>query len=536
MSSTDSDVPLRARSRARSLVARLCGASGLGLLAATALVIVPVVGSHPSSVAGAAGNPVLVVGGDISCSVTDSNFSGSNPASCQQRATASLVHSIGPSYLLPGGDTQYAVSQVEGGQPTAADYTGGYGGSWGQLQNPTSSNYVPGLVVRPTPGDNEYGDANETDSGAVGNASNYYSYFSSQGDLPAGVTGPSSDFYSFDVPVTGGTWHVVSLDGECAALPATVGGAPSQSAAGCASGSPQETFLRNDLAAHQGDCILLHFHQPEFSEGFGTDTDYQAFWADAVQYHVTAIVNGHAHSYERFRPVDQNETPDSAGPTEIVVGTGGNSHGSDVIPDSNVVASDFNDFGVLQMTLKSTGADFAFKTVSNGTQDSGTINCQQPTGSGVPTVTGVSPNTGSTAGGTTVTISGTNFTGASAVRFGSVAATTFKVNSSTSIAATAPAEGASTVDVSVTSAGTSATGPPDQFTYTAPPGAITTVGSSTSAEASGLTTLAVAPQTVGDVMAVSAKAERGGAHAVVDLRRRGHHLDQGGAVQRVRRG
>ncbi len=467
MSSIDSDVPLRAR----SVVARLCGASGLGLLAATALVIVPVVGSHPSSVAGAAGNPVLVVGGDISCSVTDSNFSGSNPASCQQRATASLVHSIGPSYLLPGGDTQYAVSQVEGGQPTAADYTGGYGGSWGQLQNPTSSNYVPGLVVRPTPGDNEYGDANETDSGAVGNASNYYSYFSSQGDLPAGVTGPSSDFYSFDVPVTGGTWHVVSLDGECAALPATVGGAPSQSAAGCASGSPQETFLRNDLAAHQGDCILLHFHQPEFSEGFGTDTDYQAFWADAVQYHVTAIVNGHAHSYERFRPVDQNETPDSAGPTEIVVGTGGNSHGSDVIPDSNVVASDFSDFGVLQLTLHAASADFAFRTIGNTTSDSGTISCY-------PVVSGLSTSAGLTSGGNTLTVTGSNFSGTPVVRFGSTQATNVSVNSSTSLTATVPPASAGTVDVTVSNAPptrvsgsgpTSTTSSADQYTYEGPP-------------------------------------------------------------------
>ncbi len=35
-----------------------------------------------------------------------------------------------------------------------------------------------------------------------------------------------------------------------------------------------------------------------------------------------------------------------------------------------------------------------------------------------PTVTAISPNTGSTAGGTSVTITGTNFTGATAVKFG----------------------------------------------------------------------------------------------------------------------
>ena len=38
---------------------------------------------------------------------------------------------------------------------------------------------------------------------------------------------------------------------------------------------------------------------------------------------------------------------------------------------------------------------------------------------GPPTVTDVNPNTGPTSGGTRVTITGTNFSGATAVRFGS---------------------------------------------------------------------------------------------------------------------
>ncbi len=126
-----------------------------------------------------------------------------------------------------------------------------------------------------------------------------------------------------------------------------------------------------------------------------------------------------------------------------------------------------------------------------------------------PTVTGVSPSTGSTAGGSSVTITGTNFTGASAVKFGTVAATSFTVNSATSITATSPAEGASTVDVRVTTtAGTSAVNEPgDQFTYSVPPAtSITAVGTFTSGEGSGLTTLAVSPKTAGDVLVVFAQA------------------------------
>ena len=38
-----------------------------------------------------------------------------------------------------------------------------------------------------------------------------------------------------------------------------------------------------------------------------------------------------------------------------------------------------------------------------------------------PTVTGISPTSGPTTGGTAVTITGTNFTGASAVKFGTKA-------------------------------------------------------------------------------------------------------------------
>jgi len=76
-----------------------------------------------------------------------------------------------------------------------------------------------------------------------------------------------------------------------------------------------------------------------------------------------------------------------------------------------------------------------------------------------PTITasGVSPNTGSTSGGTTVTITGTGFTGVTtAVTFGGTAAS-FTVNSLTQITATTPAHAAGTVDVTVTTGAGTAT-------------------------------------------------------------------------------
>jgi hypothetical protein len=84
--------------------------------------------------------------------------------------------------------------------------------------------------------------------------------------------------------------------------------------------------------------------------------------------------------------------------------------------------------------------------------------------SALPTVTAINPIDGPAAGGTAVTITGTNFTGVSAVKFGATQAS-FKVDSPTSITATSPA-GSGTVGVTVTtSGGTSSTGPGDQFTY-----------------------------------------------------------------------
>src|SRR5215469_13496530 len=57
----------------------------------------------------------------------------------------------------------------------------------------------------------------------------------------------------------------------------------------------------------------------------------------------------------------------------------------------------------------------------------------------VPAVTGVSPSAGPASGGTSVTLTGTGFTGATAVQFGGTAATSFTVNSDISITAVSPA-------------------------------------------------------------------------------------------------
>lgn len=82
-----------------------------------------------------------------------------------------------------------------------------------------------------------------------------------------------------------------------------------------------------------------------------------------------------------------------------------------------------------------------------------------------PTVASLSPNSGSAAGGTSVTIAGTGFVSPATVKFGETSATSATVNSSTSITAKSPA-GSGTVNVTVTDTnGTSAAVSHDWFAY-----------------------------------------------------------------------
>ena len=92
-------------------------------------------------------------------------------------------------------------------------------------------------------------------------------------------------------------------------------------------------------------------------------------------------------------------------------------------------------------------------------------------------VSGVSPNAGPAAGGTTVAVIGSGFTGATEVLFGSTPAPSFTVDSDGQITATTPAGTAGTVDVRVqTPSGESAASTDDQYKYVANPCTTTITG------------------------------------------------------------
>jgi len=115
-----------------------------------------------------------------------------------------------------------------------------------------------------------------------------------------------------------------------------------------------------------------------------------------------------------------------------------------------------------------------------------------------PAVTVVSPSGGPLGGGTSVTVTGTNFTGATAVDFGSTPGTGIVVNGGgTSLTVTAPAGVAGTVDVTVTTpSGTSATNPADGFTYFVVP-TVTRVSPATGPGTGGTTVTVTGTNLVG---------------------------------------
>jgi hypothetical protein len=116
----------------------------------------------------------------------------------------------------------------------------------------------------------------------------------------------------------------------------------------------------------------------------------------------------------------------------------------------------------------------------------------------IPTLKSVSPSTGTTGGGTAVTITGTNFASGATVTFGGTAATNVSVVSSTEITATTPAHAVGAVSVTVTDPdGQSATAA-KSFTFV-PPITFVQVNSATPSLASSVAVLYKNAQVAGDL-------------------------------------
>jgi hypothetical protein len=263
------------------------------------------------------GDPVLVGAGDICVTSVIGNAG----------ATAKLIEARPMAGVFTLGD-----NSNEGG--TASQYTGCYAKTWGTFLNRT----------RTTIGNHDC----MTGSGCAP----YYAYFGAAAG-PAG-----KGYYSYDLA---NDWHVIVLNSQGIEV------------GGTGAGSPQETWLRADLAANAGKHIIAMWHIPVFASGLLSRTAYTVWWQDLYAAGADLILDGHDHLYERFALQSPAGNADPAGIREFIVGTGGASPQSFGTTAANSQVRNAGTFGVLQLTLHAHSYDWQFIPIAGSTfSDSGT--------------------------------------------------------------------------------------------------------------------------------------------------------------------
>ncbi len=228
-------------------------------------------------------------------------------------ATAKLLDRI-PGTVMALGDLAYP-------NGTKEDFEC-YDRTWGRAKTRT----------RPAPGNHDFHSSKATP---------YFDYF-------GGAAGaPDRGYYSYEL----GAWHVVVLNSECVDV------------GGCGAGSPEEKWLREDLAKHRASCTLGYWHKPLFSSGgsHGNDLEIIPFWQAFYEAGADVVVNGHDHDYERFGPQDPQGKADAThGIREFVVGTGGKNLRSFGPVKTNSEVRNYETFGVLKLTLHPSGYEWLF--------------------------------------------------------------------------------------------------------------------------------------------------------------------------------
>jgi hypothetical protein len=274
----------------------------------------------------------IAAAGDIACDPAHPAFNAGlgRGLKCRQLATSKLL--VGRRYaaILVLGDVQYEDGAY-------AKFMASYRRSWGRFKAKT----------RPAPGNHEY---------QSGSAGGYFRYFGAvAGD-------PMKGYHSFDL----GRWHVVALNSNCSAV------------GGCERGSPQERWLRADLAKHASvQCVLAYWHHPRFSSGeHGSDSTYTAFWEALHDANADIVLAGHDHDYERFAPQTPSGELDRArGIRQFVVGTGGKGLRTFRSIRANSVARDVTSLGDLELTLGLGVYAWRFRPAVGAFSDSGSARC-----------------------------------------------------------------------------------------------------------------------------------------------------------------
>jgi hypothetical protein len=286
------------------------------------------------------GDPVVAAAGDIACDPASTSFKKGNgtAAACRQKYTSDLLVNAGLSAVLALGDNQSDCGGYDA-------YLRSYDLSWGRVKT----------LTKPTVGEQEYLTSGGTGCDASGSAAGYFQYFG------AAAGEPGKGYYSYDI----GAWHVIALNSNCTNI------------GGCGTGSPQETWLKADLAAHPSQCTLAYYHHPRFASN-GDTLGVNQLWYDLVTAGADVVLNSHRRHYERFAPQGAGGTYDPVGGVrEFVVGTGGKSltKFGTTFETNSEVRNDAT-FGVVKLTLHPAGYEWQFVPEAGKTfTDAGSAYC-----------------------------------------------------------------------------------------------------------------------------------------------------------------
>ena len=282
-----------------------------------------------------------------------------NIARCDRQndeATARLLDTL-PGTVFTAGSNVNTSGSLD-------DFTSCYGPSWGRHQSRT----------RPAAGVKEY---------LTPGASGYFTYFGSA----AGDTGKG--YYSYDL----GAWHIMVLNSSIA----------------MSAGSPQEQWLRAELASNTKRCTLAYWYYPRFSSsGTNVRSSVKPLWSALYASRADLVVNAHYRVYERFAPQTPDQVPDNNGIRQFTVGTGGQGADTFSAPIANSEVRSSGAYGVLKLTLGAGTYAWEFVPVAaGGFTDSGTGSCHS-TASGIPVSSvGVDPASASVVAGATVALTAT---------------------------------------------------------------------------------------------------------------------------------
>jgi hypothetical protein len=220
-------------------------------------------------------------------------------------------------------------------------------------------------ITAATPGNHEYKQ--------YPTAAPYFWYWNYPNSGPTQPNG-GGQYYSFNA----GGWHIISLDANI--LPSNLADFTS---------TPQGQWLINDLKTHpnsQYKCTLAFWHQERFSDISLRLPSTSVFWNQLYAANADIIVNAHAHTYERWRPLNPAGQIDPLrGIRQFVVGTGGNVLAQNwQTQDSRSAFRTNTNWGALKLTLYPGFAQYAYYSPANDNMatpnasiplDAGTIPC-----------------------------------------------------------------------------------------------------------------------------------------------------------------